>query len=357
MPFLTPHGKFCRRDSFITHRAFCDALAKETARVPLAMTAIGTHMYGTSNNDVSLGLSKMSPQISEVQDQKPHLTDILGLGKSPIPQFTNLLSQSIGSAFHPPQTMPNSSPFFMQEQHQGFPGDNQTGLGLFPTPKINGLLQNYADINQNSEPNPQIAPDLFNIGFYSHGSNTSGIETSSNLFSSDHNISTSCVHSLYSTSIQPHNIGPHMSATALLQKAAQLGSTSSNSSASSLLKSLGSSSSSSGMKFDNNFSELMNSLAGCGSSSIFGGMGGYCGNENEKNYGGYNGKKILGIEETTNGLSFGDLTREGVSGGGRAENLTRDFLGVGEMVRSMSSLDSETKVAPTSHANFGGGSF
>ncbi|URD78050.1 Zinc finger protein [Musa troglodytarum] len=36
---------FSRRDSFVTHRAFCDALAQESARLPTGAHAIGAHLY------------------------------------------------------------------------------------------------------------------------------------------------------------------------------------------------------------------------------------------------------------------------------------------------------------------------
>lgn len=58
---------FSRRDSFITHRAFCDALAQESARNPPSLSGIGSHLYGSSNNNnISLGgLSKLNSQISD----------------------------------------------------------------------------------------------------------------------------------------------------------------------------------------------------------------------------------------------------------------------------------------------------
>uniref|UniRef100_A0A0E0M4D1 Protein EARLY HEADING DATE 2 n=1 Tax=Oryza punctata TaxID=4537 RepID=A0A0E0M4D1_ORYPU len=50
---------FSRRDSFITHRAFCDALAQENARMP----PIGAGVYGGAGN-MTLGLTGMAaPQL------------------------------------------------------------------------------------------------------------------------------------------------------------------------------------------------------------------------------------------------------------------------------------------------------
>ncbi|XP_020262258.1 protein indeterminate-domain 5, chloroplastic-like [Asparagus officinalis] len=39
---------FSRRDSFITHRAFCDALAQERRSAPTSLTTLGSHLFGNS---------------------------------------------------------------------------------------------------------------------------------------------------------------------------------------------------------------------------------------------------------------------------------------------------------------------
>ncbi|KAG2585646.1 hypothetical protein PVAP13_6KG404500 [Panicum virgatum] len=58
---------FSRRDSFITHRAFCDALAQESARAP----PIGAGMYGSGG--MALGLSGLAAsQLHSFQDQQAH---------------------------------------------------------------------------------------------------------------------------------------------------------------------------------------------------------------------------------------------------------------------------------------------
>ena len=77
----------CRRDSFITHRAFCDALAHESARHPSSVNHLGTHhLYGTNHMSLGLGAQLQNHQISATNS-------ILSLGSEP--KFEHLISPNL----------------------------------------------------------------------------------------------------------------------------------------------------------------------------------------------------------------------------------------------------------------------
>ncbi|KAI5422589.1 protein indeterminate-domain 7 isoform X2 [Lathyrus oleraceus] len=155
---------FSRRDSFITHRAFCDALAEESARV-------------ITNNTIPIIPSSQSPSSSHHH------------------HMINLQTQFNNQNQHQQQELHNSFPLLKkeQQQHQSF---------------------NLSEIP------PWLGPP--NVG-----------EISSSIFSQtqqqqqhQENPNPNHVH-VHGTTLPPYQTvpSPHMSATALLQKAAQMGAT------------------------------------------------------------------------------------------------------------------------------------
>ncbi|URD81859.1 zinc finger protein [Musa troglodytarum] len=67
---------FSRRDSFITHRAFCDALAQESSRIPTA----GLNLHG--NNTMALSVSQMNARLTSLRDQGGSGTPVEHLNES-----------------------------------------------------------------------------------------------------------------------------------------------------------------------------------------------------------------------------------------------------------------------------------
>ncbi|KAK7268335.1 hypothetical protein RIF29_21033 [Crotalaria pallida] len=345
---------FSRRDSFITHRAFCDALAHESARHPNGLNPLGTHLYGI--NHMNLGLSQVDTQISQLQNQNQTApNNILRLGNAKFEPLMQPLNQS---------PYGHSSTFFMNnDPNQAFE-EHQSQQGPFSNKQLHGLMQ-LPDLqgntnNSNSPSGAASSNNLFNLSFFPNSTSTSTIMSDqfnnisggggggggsqgTTLYINNNPVNVtdqvgSGMSSIFGNSAQHESVSSsHMAATALLQKAAQMGSTTATNGSSMLKGMCGSSSN--GAKSDRelvsdnipNFGSdhrredirscmenehqhlhgLMNSIAN-GNTSIFGGQ-------------------FHNVEESNNKLH----QNLGVSFVG-SDKLTLDFLGVGGMVRNMS---------------------
>ncbi|XP_059305791.1 zinc finger protein JACKDAW-like isoform X2 [Lycium ferocissimum] len=179
---------FSRKDSFITHRAFCDALAEESARI----TSVGT----TNNLNFN-------------QQLQPNLP-------SGISQIGTSFSQDFSgnNSMHPQQQKPRLSLWLNHQANQLHNNMSATSSNLFGSPSSTAL------------PDHQISSVFGASSIGNQMPWTSSIDKNTPAPSNSSTLS-----SMYSDNNnqnnQPKSSTP-MSATALLQKAAQMGSTKSS---------------------------------------------------------------------------------------------------------------------------------
>ncbi|KAJ1272314.1 hypothetical protein BS78_06G192800 [Paspalum vaginatum] len=391
---------FSRRDSFITHRAFCDALAQESARLPpTSLSSLTSHLYGATNaGNMALSLSQVGSHLTSTlhdghhhhQHPSPDLLRLgatAGGGSSIAARLDHLLSPTGGSAFRPPQAPPSSAAFFLNAAAaagQDFGDDAGNGPHSFLQAKpFHGLMQ-LPDLQGNGAGGPGgSGANLFNLGFFANNGNSSGSShehASQGLMNNDQfsggaggggggggsEASAAGIFGgnyvgggdqvpppgLYSDQA---SMMPQMSATALLQKAAQMGATSSTNGAASMFRGFVGSSphvrpaTPNMEQSDANLNDLMNSLAGggVGAGVMFGGGSGAGG------AGMFDARQLCDMEQEVKfGQGGGDMTRDflGVGGGGIVRGISTP-RGDHQSSSDMSSLEAEMKSA----SSFNGG--
>ncbi|KAL4585272.1 hypothetical protein LXL04_009888 [Taraxacum kok-saghyz] len=195
---------FSRRDSFITHRAFCDALAEETARVTAAsnFNNVTTTAAGSLGN---INYHFVGPPVLAGPTMVQHFSSIFK-PISPNPQTHLDPTQQAGvlSLWESTGINDNNE----EPNHHN---------NLQEIQQINSVL--YADdAHQNHPPAPS---DQYHSNWGVFGMKTASDDPH------EVNVSSPSLFSTQTQSHQTHQTAASMSATALLQKAAQMGSTSS----------------------------------------------------------------------------------------------------------------------------------
>lgn len=331
-----------RRDSFITHRAFCDALAEETARVKAATDHMNNPLMAAGNMSYHfMGASILGPNMTQHFPSvfKPISANVddttiggggttrglslwMGQGISQLGQ-----DQAIGHNNNNNNNVTTTTTA-LQEIHQIF-GDHHQPLVSCSNPppsdyhqqlnwvlgssNNNKLSSNSSTITTNEELTTTSLP-------LRNSNNVKEATASNNQLVS--------VPSLYSTQhTSPHQTpsSANMSATALLQKAAQIGATSTESS---FLGSFG-------LKCRNNNTQVQdgnNKFCGLYRSNHISSTAAGHGINGINNVDNQEGDHLLQIypaakRRHVQGSEEGAAAVGGGGGGGRGQ--TRDFLGVG----------------------------
>ncbi|KAG4985916.1 hypothetical protein AAZX31_12G112300 [Glycine max] len=203
---------FSRRDSFITHRAFCDALAEETARVNAASdinTSLGGNIgYNIMGTSLGPNMATHFPSIFKPISSTDETSNQTSRG---LPLWMGQTSSQAQ------ETMVNTN---FREIHQLGSATSSSGTMYGG----NSILQ-YSNLPPSN--NYQLSW-VFGTKI-SNSSNNQELTTNTTTTTSLP-IGNSSVPSLYCSQHQPQQTcsSANMSATALLQKAAQIGATSSD---------------------------------------------------------------------------------------------------------------------------------
>ncbi|KAG8648532.1 hypothetical protein MANES_08G005700v8 [Manihot esculenta] len=199
---------FSRKDSFITHRAFCDALAEESARI----SSVPATNLNFRNDTVNF--PRGEPAGGGVQDIagisqfssgfRPDFNGFPSLSADQQKTGLSLWLNQANSQINPADIVPNHANLYASSSSTGLPEMVQMGSNLYGS----SSTTNFGNLKLSGLPHGLKEEEGSNKGL--------------NMVDS--------LPSLYSDSHQNRQSKPAapMSATALLQKAAQMGSTRSN---------------------------------------------------------------------------------------------------------------------------------
>ncbi|XP_055835010.1 zinc finger protein BALDIBIS [Solanum dulcamara] len=283
---------FSRKDSFITHRAFCDALAEESARFTSVPTT--ANLNNLRNQLLNGGIST---NLQQKQQMSGNISQLMGLGsldpsnqlnldhgqKQRLPLWLHHDNANLGNPNDCLLTPTSTTSTLAHELVQMAPYTNM--LGLSSSQNSNNNNNNQWFVNDNG------------------GGATSSPSSFPCVLKKEEGIK----------SINPmYYNNSHMSATALLQKAAQIGSTRSNNNPPLFSNQFGLMTSSS----LNNL--MMNNSSSSSASNV----------AIHENIQGNNGL-LIGATNSTSLVSNNANTLMMMQDKGKQGNLTRDFLGVG----------------------------
>lgn len=237
---------FSRRDSFITHRAFCDALAEETARMNAASTHFNLNAAVVTNSNLNyhhvMG-SNLGPAVAMAQHFSSIFRPLSSSTKEEIaldqhqnqrgggvfPLWLNTQLTQPGGGY---ETMPNTANISIQThniQHQL----NSTINSLYShnTPVLLPGSNPQPENNNNQHLNWVFGSKISSNSANNNNSEELGVLTnnmsSTTTTTNTNTTSLPCLYSIQHPQTSPNNSSQIMSATALLQKAAQMGATTS----------------------------------------------------------------------------------------------------------------------------------